>query len=383
MMNATMMERIRRKTADAIDQLNEGKTAVEIAAELYRRNLPGKSERTAMMMAQHTADTVAEYYRSKAAAMEDYETWTNEALSAATEGMDAVQAYQNLYQIYVGAVAAAESNHVSSAEEKEAIRSRMNENAGRSFTAEEVSPEAMAELKEKLASALKDAGILTTQLDAILETVRNEDANAQMILDFGSMNPDIMTLLAMQTYLDAKNGLYPEIPANAQLEDITLSVCAAMDTYRVAAQVASGEITEEQGTKLLGVIGAVFGILVSIPIILTGVAFVEGLVFGILGMPLVALMAGIVSAIAISNAIIDPMSQAGTAVGNATQTLVVGTVKLVRKGLKLLIDTVSRGVKALRERIQGRQAEVQADAQTETEQAAQPVRQLRAAEASV
>lgn len=384
MLNATTMDHIRRKAAASVNQLNEGKSAVEIAAEMYRQNLPGKSERTAMMMAQHTADTVAEYYRSKSAAMENYEVWANNALTTATEGMDDVQAYNHLYQIYVGAVASAELNHAASAEEKEAIHNRMKEDTGRSFAADEVTPESLAQLKEKLAAALKDAGILTTQLNAILEMIRSEDADAQMVLDFGAINEDVMTLLAMQTYLDSKNGLCPEIPANAQLEDIALSVCSAMDTYRVAAQVANGEISEEEGVKLLGILGGVFGVLIAYPIIFTGGILTAAVVFELFGSNLIAGAAGIVMFVAICDPVFYGLKAAGITVGNVTQDLAVATVRLVASGVSMLIGAVARGAKVLWAQIKARKAEIKAESSEQTESqdetVLQPVRMREVAE---
>lgn len=358
MLNATMMEHVSKRATGHIEQLKDGKSAVEIAAEMYRQNLPGKSEQTSMMMAQHIADTVSGYYRSKGAALENYEAWVNQAFTTATARMNNVQAYNQMYQVYVGAVATVKLKFATTNEEKEIVNNWVKQEAKRSFTDTEATPEKVEELKEKLAAALKDANLLTTQLTAISETLLNEEANAQMVLDFGAINEDVMTLLAMQTYLDAKNGLLEEIPGNVRLEEIALSVCSAMDTYRVAEQVASGKITEEEGEKLLGILGGVFGTLLSITAISYAGIKTAATVYLLLGSNLVAVMAGVVMAVAISKPAVNALSEAGTTVGNVSQIVIVTTVSLVAKGVSILVGVAAKGVKALLQRVHARENEI-------------------------
>ena len=385
MLNATTMNQAQKKAAEHIKQLKDGKSAVEIAAEMYRENLPGKSVQTSTMMGQHVYDTVAEYYRSKTAALENYEAWVDEVFTTALSRMDIVQAYNQLYQIYVGAVAAAKLNTAATDEEKEEVQNWVKSEEARCFTDAEATPEHLAELKEKLAFALKDASLLTTQLGAMSETLRNAEASAQMVLDFGAINEDVMTLLAMQIYLDAKNGLLEDVPSNIRLEEVTLSVCSAMDTYRVAAQVANGEITEEEGAKLLGALGGVFGALLAIGTIYYAGMAVATVVTLTLGSSLIATVAGIVAMVAVSDPVFNSLTAAGTKVGNITQTLVVGTVKLVSYGLSMLFGAVAKGAQALWERINARKNELEAKnpAETETESAHQTAVQREAAEAFI
>lgn len=385
MLNATTMERVQKEAAEYIKQLKNGKYAVEIAAEMYRENLPGKSVQTSKMMSQQVYNTVAEYYHSKAAALESYEAWVDEVFTTALSRMDIVQAYNQLYQIYVGAVAAAKLNTAATDEEKEEVQNWVKSEEGRCFTDADATPEQLAELKEKLAFALKDAGLLTTQLGAMFETFRNAEASAQMVLDFGTINEDVMTLLAMQIYLDAKNGLLEDVPSNARLEEVTLSVCSAMDTYRVAAQVANGEITEEEGAKLLGILGGVFGALLAIgTIYYAGMAIATAMTLT-LGSSLIAVVAGIVAIVAVSRPVFESLTAAGTKVGNITQTLVVGTVKLVSRGLSILLGAVAKGAQALWARIAARKNEIETKTltETETESVQQTAMQREAAEVLV
>lgn len=361
MMNATIMDRVQKKAAGYIGQLCEGRPAVEIAAEMYRQNLPGKSEQTAMMMAQHTRDTVAEYYRSKAAALENYEAWVSEAFAEATKRMDEAEAYNQLYQIYVGAVANAKLKLAATAEEKEAVENWVKEESEHDFAPEEVTPEALEDLKEKLAAALKDTNLLITQLDAMSEMLRNEEADARMVLDFGAINEEVMTLLAMQTYLDVKNGLIDEIPGSARLEEIALGVCSAMDTCRIAAQVASGEMTEEEGEKLLGILGGVFGALLAITSIYYGGLTTAFVVYLMLGSSLIAAAAGVVMTVAISEPVFNGLVEAGETVGNVTQN----TVKVIASGVSMLLSAVVKGAKAVWARVCAWENEIKAKAQAE------------------
>lgn len=355
MLNMVMANRLKKKAEIQISQLDDGKTAVEIAAQMYQDQLPGKSEKTAMMMAECVQETVHQYYDEVKAAFEDYESWSMRACDQLTSGMGELAAYNTLYQVYVGAIAAVELNHAQTEEEKAEAKHRMEEASKVEFT--EVTPEMMKELKANLAQALKDAGIVTTQLNAMMEQIRNESADSQMVVDFGNLNRDVMTVLAMQTYLDVKNGLYPEIPANVQLEEITRSVCMAMDTYRIAAETAASTKTEEEGIKFLGVVGSVAGF-ISAAGITSAAAVTAGAIVGMLGIPYLGIVASVITAVAIVDPVFDGMMRAGEKVGNFVQGAIafgikvaVAGVKLVLKGLSALFSAAVKGAKAVVARI--------------------------------
>ncbi len=344
------MKKLRRAYEAAVKLLESGKSAEEVAADIYANGVPGQTPESGRMMAEAVAVQVSRYYANVTAAQEDYDAWVRATEDKLTAGMNEIAAYNQLYQVYVGAIAATEINNAHSKREKRKAEKWLAEARKKVFTEEDVTPEAMEQLRRDLAEAMKNTGWITSQLDAIQEQLEDATMDAEGVVQFAAVNHDIMTILVMQSYVDVKNGDNRAIPAGTSLEEVTCAVCAAHDTCNVAAQVAAGTMTHEEGATVLGLLTAAANGLLACAVCETSALAVTG-ALAACTIPYVPFIAGIVTGVSILLTLGVAMIQTGFKLGNWFQNTGIVVVNAAVEGAKALsegIKTLSEGLKNLR-----------------------------------
>ena len=259
MVSKEVLEQIRSNAGDALLELQNGKSAVEVVRDMYMNRLPNKDEEISLMMAEKLNSLVQEFHQNWGAAQEDYAVWCENFLNEQTNGMSPAEACGKLNKMLcalttIGAVRSAKTE----AEANE-IRAEMDREAQREFSNDEATAELFSQLRSKVGEALMESGIAFDQLNELGTILEKADNQLPLVLNFGSRNTDVMTVLAMQAYLDIKDGLFTDVPPDTNMEHVVCSVCSTACALEIAAKVESGEISESMACRLMKILGAVAG----------------------------------------------------------------------------------------------------------------------------
>lgn len=349
MMTKEILEQIRSHSAKALAELHNGKPAVEVVEQMYMDRLPNKDEEISRMMAEKMHGLVAEFYQNWAAAQEDYAVWCERFLNDHIKDLPRAEACGKLNKMYcaialIGAVRSAETEA-----EADAIRAQMEQQSQRVFSEAEATEEQLAQLRAKISEALLDSGIAAEQLKELGAILENADAQLPLALNFGVRNVEYMTVLAMQAYLDIKDGLYESVPVDTTMEHVACSVCSTACALEVAAKVERGEVSETVGCRLMQILGAV-----AAGFLLVKLGYVVGVtIFGFLSIifsPFIGVLVTAVTLFALAHTFFKPMLEAGTMVGDIFYS--IGSALL--SGVKFLATRLLGWLKLSAERCMAR-----------------------------
>ena len=321
------LQEIQDKAAEALQRLAQGEEGRQVAADLYCESLPDKAPAVGRMMAQHLNELVEQYEADCAAAAENQADWLDAELNKLLEGKDTASRCAALSQMVRGVAA------ISSAEVPEIPGEASRE-------AEET---LCGMLYDLLGQSKLDAAMLDAMAEALDAVEMPEEISASIILARDQLH-DTRLVLSMTAYLNAKNGVFGDLPPSLTMDEIALGVCAAIDARQVARQVASGEISADRGTRILRAIGMVVGYMLAFLLAVFGTACLIGLLS--LGQPVLTVLAfaGIYSLVWDETK--GRFARFGSRVGEAAWTIVKMSVKHFRTGIERMQQALGNGEQA-------------------------------------
>lgn len=368
MMTKEVLDQIRSHSEKALSELQSGKSAVEVAQQMYMERLPNKDEEISRMMAQKMNELVKAFYQNWAAAQEDYDVWCESFLNDQIKDMTRSEACAKLNRMYcaltlIGAVRGAKSEM-----EAQEIREEMEKRAQQEFTEADATEEKYAQLRAKVREALMDSGIAADQLKELGAILETADAQLPLALNFGSRNTDVMTVLAMQAYLDTKDGLYEAVPVDTTMEHVVCSVCSTACALDIAAKVESGAISESAGCILMRILGAVAGGFLLVKLgYMVGVTL--GYILSALFNPFIGVTVAAVTLFALAHTFFSPTIKSGAEAGEIVYilggALLRGVKRLTTRLFAWIKPAAERCIARVKEAIAQRQAARASVQQTE------------------
>lgn len=272
---------LNEEAAHVMQQLQEGKTAREVMAQMYVDNLEFKTMKQGLIMADEVLETLTDFNREFKRAAEDIGASMEEFAEKATQGKSAVERCNFWIEIY-GAVIAINSQLVETGSmEKIDMEDLLKMIDEEKISEEEASSELEAELKKKAMEALGESGImynaLLRQAD-VLEGIEGS-RTAQIVLQMGENEIEYEAILSMIAYVKTKTGEFEEMPDDVTIDQVSVAIAAAIEQARIMDDVGKGNLTMEAATVLLKVLGYVVLIKLAIMAAKAGICL-AGTLFG-------------------------------------------------------------------------------------------------------
>lgn len=279
------MNTVKKESETAIIKLSEGKTAVEIAGEIYCKALPDKDADAGIVMAKRIDSIICEYENNVKNAIEDSEGWVAEQIKKQLEGKDLEDRCKTLFAMLVG---------VSSLNDVIAGKKSMEElQQEYMFDVNNVSEAYENSLKEQLIAAVQESAYGEFQLRELEKALegRTDDVTIGEIINYGKHEHDVKVLMAMIAYVNAKNGSLEDLPADTNLDEIAIAIASTYDVVTTAEQVEEGKISTERGAKIIRAISTVASFMIAAILTaatLWSVAFIiDAFLPTIIGLPLI------------------------------------------------------------------------------------------------
>lgn len=249
------LEETKKQVEPLMREFAEGKSARDIAKDIYL-TLPNKTEDTAYMIVDDMTEIIENYHDEFDTCYANDESYIKGKLLETTKGIDdAVERCKVYHRILVALTAHA--IYVDGEANAEArAKAYVNEHKEFKCTPEEA-VEKEAELFNLTVEALKTADIMTMQLPAVLEMLKNTGLDTAYSFAFGRDSADLKLILAMQAYVNAQNGMYEDIGEETSMKQIVYGICGAADTYALAVRAENGTVDKSTFVKILSVIGRV------------------------------------------------------------------------------------------------------------------------------
>lgn len=253
------MQRLYEDAKDAMEAVKQGKSAAQAASELYVRGLPDKDQQLGDVMAERVEEIVSQYEKLAKDALADPDGWIDAQLDRLGENGTRTERCRLLLQMLEGVTA------VNASLTGEDVRTMREQ--GMELDERRVNEETERELREALKEALAASTLGAVQLEALGEALESlpPEQLEEGVIEFGRDAHGRKVLLAMTAYVNAKNGVLEDVPAEATVEEITTAVCLADDTARVCAGAQNGTVKEEEAPRIVQLLGEVaLGLLVGI-----------------------------------------------------------------------------------------------------------------------
>ena len=331
------MNNVRKESETAVKRMAEGKTAIEIAGEIYCKSLPDKDFETGKIMAKRINSTICDYERNVKSALENPDAWVNEQIAKQLEGKDLEGRCRTLFSMLVGV---SSLNDVLTGQKTvEEIEQEY------SFDVKDVSEEYERSLKEQLIAAVGSSAFGEFQLKALEKTLDNLQGNVSVgdVINFGKHEHDVKVIMAMIAYVTAKNGSIDEIPSDTSLDEVAVAVASSYDIAATAEQVEEGKLSEQEGAKIIKVISTVATVMITAILTaasLFGIGFLINLFLPkVIGIPLI-----IIAGIAIWGLFSETAKEYVDILVKIGAKIVKGGFALVKKGAKKLLEFIRKHV---------------------------------------
>lgn len=270
-------------------QLEEGKSARDIAAEMYANGLPDKTTETGYLMADHIIETIEEYHKKVEESIQDGNKFVRDEITKMVSGFDSAAGRCKAYHNMLVAIAAYTISCDSSKAEAQAY---VEQNKEFSMTEDEAR-ENEEKMLNDVVEAVDKANIALAAVPGMLEQAKEMNFDdVDCVFAYGRDSKDLKLLLSMQTYIDAQNDKIEDLNPGTTLEQITYSVSGAVDTVAIADKTGEDEVTMgDVGMEIMGAIGRVVGVVLlgaaALPVALGG-----GIILGtLLPFPTIATIA--------------------------------------------------------------------------------------------
>ncbi len=331
------MNAVKKESENAINQLAEGKTAIEIAGEIYCKALPDKDAETGKVMAKRIDSVICDYENNVKSALDDSDAWVKSQIDKQIEGKELEERCKTLFSMLVG---------VSSLNDVLAGNKSIEEiQQEYSFDVNNISEEYENSLKEQLIAAVQASAYGEFQLKELEKALNsgNGDVSIGDIINYGKHEHDVKVIMAMIAYVNAKNGSIEDLPADISLDEIAIAVASSYDVAATAEQVEEGKISTEKGAKIIKVISTVASFMIAT--VLTAAALfsvgflIELFLPSIIGIPLV-----IIAAIAFWGLFNGTAKKCIEVITKFGAKVVKDGYALIKKGVKKLIDFISKHI---------------------------------------
>ena len=242
------MKLMREDARAALVRMQEGKSAADIASELYVRALPDKSSMLGDVMAQRIEEIVTQYESMKACAVQDADGWIDRVLMA-PGAENCQERCKRLYALLRGVMAMNTGEWTGTDEPDERMACE----------------ELEAELRQGLKEALSCCTLGETQMEALAEILQEQESDAvtRCIVQYGQDAHDMNVVTAMIAYIQVQTGAMDGAAAEATIEDVTLGVCFAQDAQALAQSVEDGQCTEEEAALMVHVLGQIMTLMMG------------------------------------------------------------------------------------------------------------------------
>lgn len=295
-LNEQIQSKINKQAKEWINLLGEGKTLENVLQEIYLKGMPNKSEKQAWLMTERVREIIAEFKEELKNASEDQEAWIMDKVNNLFSDKRLEERCQLLFKLITALIALQKLNLEESMKELNLDAETINQEGEFSrIREEEINLGLEASLKRMLTQQLCDSDFMFLQLDGmsdIIETMPNQDELISFLRNREESVSSYIAISSMIAYVSAKNGSIHEIPITATMEEITLGVCSAVEIEMTMADVAAGEISENQGKKIISMIITVASVFligsisylvaVTVPVLFAGfITFVISIGLGV------------------------------------------------------------------------------------------------------
>ena len=239
------MNNIMKESETAIKRMESGRSAIEIAGEIYCKALPNKDFETGKIMARRIDSTILSYEQNVKSALEDADTWISEHIEKQLDGKSLEERCRTLFSQLIG---------ISSLNDVLSGQKTIDEiEQEYSFDVQNVSEEYESSLKEQLITAVKSSAYGEYQLKALDQALENGQSDVSIgdIISFGQKEHDVKVIMAMITYVNVKNGSITEMPLDVSLDEVAISVASSYDIAATAVKVEEGEMSEKEGVNVI------------------------------------------------------------------------------------------------------------------------------------
>lgn len=320
-----------------LNNIAEGESVRDIMARLYVENLDDKTMQQGLVMADAILNAVKDFDASYREAQEDLDTYIRKFQKKVDEGKSCVERC-NYWLHLSAAIAAANEDMAKGGANREEILKQIE---GLRVSAEEANEDLEKELRDKARETLKNSGILLTGLvDQVrgLEGMASADEAAGLLIDLGNHEIEYRALAAMLAYTKVKVGEMENIPVDMTAVQMTNLVCTQIEQTRILEGVGKGSISMVVAEILLGALGAVVLIKVSIPLIVVSVVAAVEMFGAVLMIP--AMLMAVCLIIKLLNKAMDEWFIESKQI---IKTVSV-SCKLVVKGIAAVVDYIKDSV---------------------------------------
>lgn len=329
------VHRLSAEAEKAVSEMQQGKTVRDVLTDMYIAGLPDKTESQGMVMADRVIETVAEYTKACEEAMQDPERWIDESLDQFLCDKEPSERCELLYQMVKALTAvnaAALDRHMRDADVS--VDSMIAEMGDLTLDSAAITPELEEQLRNEVRQALENSDVFAGRMESfadLLEQMDESEGVAHLIVDYGVRSADYKAVAAMMAYIAAKQGTLEGVAQDVTLDEITLGVCAAMETERVAVQVENGEIAENVAATIIKVLGFVAEFYLLIHIATLPVVLMTALIPNVFG-----LVTGAILGFATAYALADVLTRVTDKVTDVAASLTIVTARAVISGLRKL-----------------------------------------------
>lgn len=243
------MEILENEGKMIMESIGAGKTARDIMAEIYVKNLENKTEKQGLLMADAIIKSVKEFDDDYEEAKNNLDKYIDKFQSKVDNGKTLVESC-NYWANFTNSISAAIAN--SEQEDGKTVV--------REFTEDEVTPELQNTLREKAKEAIINSGVMLTgiftQADEFKEMADIDEA-AKLLLDLGTSEIDYRSIVSMIAYTKVKSGEFKNIPIDITVEQISTIVCAGIEEAKIMEKVEKGNLAIDIATAILGVLGII------------------------------------------------------------------------------------------------------------------------------
>lgn len=254
------MDQMTTQVEKIMEQLSGGKSAREICAQMYVDGLADKTLSQGEAMAGSIMESIAAFDRDFDRAKTDADAFVDAFVEDACKDKSLAERCTYLMKL-IAAISGAKSMLDADTDEKREQALNMVAEAEVAQIFEGEATEALeSKLRDQLKNALRGSNILVSALEAQSEKLReieSEDEAANLLIDAGNRNTDYRAIMAMQAYINIKNGMYEDIPADLSAAQVATMVCAYTEEVSILQQVAQNHMGEDVACILLSILGLV------------------------------------------------------------------------------------------------------------------------------
>jgi|GEM_PF-3542161 hypothetical protein len=337
--NEKTMTDITNQVKNIIDS-NQNLTARELMIEMYIKNLPDKSPEQAELVIDSIYEIVKTQESGFEEAMEDLDGWIENKLDTVTADRE-IDERCNFYLNLIRSIAKIKVLSFEEYCEESGVDIKdlptILVDGDVKLNPSAITQELEETLRNLTIKSLKDCNVLCGSVEGIIDELEAAEtiiglSETVMIADGNSA--DFKAVLSMFAYTAAKNGVFLDIPDTAGIDEITMGICVAVETQKLAVLQQNRTLAEKIVTAAMNVLS----IIVIVEITLAAMMITHSLLSGIAILPSLAVVLGTVFAgycvFIFAGTIIMLLSMVITKVITVAVNVVIAGLKAVSKFFK-------------------------------------------------